>query len=139
MARKTTIDPGEIRHRIGHALSIVKIASLPATYERAKEIGKQPPHRLLQTRISLPPLIAVGLGAYEMKRIALPVLAFAIGWLVYKTDWREQPKELPAAFKVYMDQLSSRGRRRLEWAPGRGDPSGLPAACRHHRSSENDD
>jgi hypothetical protein len=31
----------ETRNRIAHALSIVKIASLPATYERAREIGEQ--------------------------------------------------------------------------------------------------
>ena len=31
----------ETRTRIAHALSIVKVASLPATYERACEIGKR--------------------------------------------------------------------------------------------------
>ena len=30
----------ETRNRIAHALSIVKIASVPATYARAKEIGR---------------------------------------------------------------------------------------------------
>jgi hypothetical protein len=30
----------DTRSRIAHALSIVKIASIPATYVRAKEIGK---------------------------------------------------------------------------------------------------
>jgi hypothetical protein len=32
--------PSETRNRITHALSIVKVASIPATYARAKEIGR---------------------------------------------------------------------------------------------------
>lgn len=32
--------PSETRNRIAHALSIVKVASVPATYTRAKEIGR---------------------------------------------------------------------------------------------------
>lgn len=33
--------PSETRTRIAHALSIVKVASIPATYARAKAIGRE--------------------------------------------------------------------------------------------------
>jgi hypothetical protein len=41
--------PSDTRNRISHALSIVKISSIPATYERAKKIGWE----LIQVSYSL--------------------------------------------------------------------------------------
>jgi hypothetical protein len=41
VSRPWAVNPKETRTRIGHALSIVKISSLPPTYKRACEIGKE--------------------------------------------------------------------------------------------------
>jgi hypothetical protein len=41
ISRPWAANPKETRTRIGHALSIVTIASLPETYKRACEIGKE--------------------------------------------------------------------------------------------------
>jgi hypothetical protein len=42
----------------------------------------------------------------EMKRVAFLVILIAIGWLFYETEWQPTSKELPPAFKEYMDLLN---------------------------------
>ncbi len=60
------------------------------------------------------------------ERIVLLVAALAGGWLLYKTDWRGPPGELPPAFKAYMDQLSREVD--ADWNGPRGEET--RAVCR---------
>jgi endonuclease YncB( thermonuclease family) len=67
-----------------------------------------------------------GSAILALKRIALLSAALAVGWLLYKTDWREQSRELSPAYKDYMEQI---GREvDADWNGPRGEET--RAVCR---------